>query len=148
MQYLYEDITSVNPTKLNYEILGSGIQKELLGINYEQSDQELYINFGSELSLEEKGILDYIVVHHVTSFPILDFNMELFFHRFAETFDVLERLEFSRLAPSFTAELQFFNFTEIKQLRDYLVAEGHLTQINANKITSLFAEQNIDLDAF
>jgi hypothetical protein len=148
MQYLYEDITSVNLTKLNYEILGSGIQKELLGINYEQSDQELYINFGSELSLEEKGILDYIVVHHVTSFPILDFNMELFFHRFAETFNALERLQFAKMAPSFTSELQFFNFAEIKQLRDYLVSTLQLSIINANKITSLFAEQNIDLDAF
>jgi hypothetical protein len=148
MIYNYNDIIDVNITKLNFEILGSGIQTELNSINYEQENQILSLNFNAELSLQDKGTLDYIIAHHVIAFPILDFNLELFFHRFAEEFNTLERLQFSRSAPSFTAELQFHNFAEVKQLRDYLIAQGQLSQVNADKITALFAEQDINLDEF
>lgn len=150
MKYYYDNMVIVpNLDQLTVEILASLMtNKSLISLRWEQNTRQLSTDFEIELSIEDKIILDSIVLGHDPDFSINQFNLNLFFYRFAQEFDAIQRLQFSRLAPSFTAELQFLNFTEVKQLRDYLVSEGSLSQIDADKITSLFAEQNINLDEF
>lgn len=77
-----------------------------------------------------------------------NFNSDIYLHRLAEEFTALERLVLAKEVPSFISELQFKNFAEIKVLRDYLVSEEIITQNQADTLTALFAEQNIDLDDY
>ena len=63
-------------------------------------------------------------------------------------FDAIERMDFAKLAPSFMTEITYYNFPEIKQMRDHLVSTSDISQADADTITGLFAEQNIDLDSY
>jgi len=146
-EYTYEKI--VNLDKLVIEIQ-TVLSLNLSGADgcLHTDDEELKVCVNEALNPTQKATLDGIISAHTTSFPEMDFNMQLFFTRFAETFTVVERLEFSKLAPSFTSELQFFNFPEIKVLRDYLLSQEQISPTQADQITALFAEQDIDLDSY
>ena len=78
--------------------------------------------------------------------PIPEFSVEMFLYRLAEEFDVLQRMNLAGVAPSFTSELQFQNFEGIKEILDYLLSTSEITQETVDKITSLFLEQNVDLN--
>ena len=78
--------------------------------------------------------------------PIPEFSVEMFLYRLAEEFDVLQRMNLAGVAPSFTSELQFQNFEGIKEILDYLLSTSEITKETVDKITSLFLEQNIDLN--
>jgi hypothetical protein len=77
-----------------------------------------------------------------------NFDSNIFLHRLSEEFNTLERLILSKEVPNFITELQFHNFAEIHLLRDYLVSEQLITQDQADTLTALFTEQNIDLDSY
>ena len=90
----------------------------------------------------DSTIRDFIIISIEGSFDV-----EVFLHRFGDEFSALERLQLSKLAPSFVTELQYENFAEIKMLRDYLVSQEQISQEQSERLTALFAEQNIDLDS-
>lgn len=77
-----------------------------------------------------------------------DFDASLYLSRLSEEFTALERLSLAKIAPSFISELQYKNFAEIKELRDYLLSTEEITQAQANTLTSLFSEQNINLEDY
>jgi len=151
MEYQYEKKVRID--KLYYEILKvlnldfGGKSTGYDGYLITEEDTLIVYSYAT-LTPTQKATLDAIIANHTLSFPEADFNIQLFFKRFAETFTVLERLEFAKLAPSFTSELAFFNFPEIKVLRDYLISEEAISPTQADQITALFAEQNIDLDSY
>jgi len=115
-------------------------------INTNGNDVSIYTN--DSLSAGDKTILDGIISAHTTSFPEADFNIEAFLLSFGNTFGVLARHQLAKKAPSFITELKFKNFAEIKAIRDYLVTQEEITQAQADTLTSIFAEQNIDLDSY
>jgi len=100
------------------------------------------------LDSTDEATLDGIVAAHTTIFPPGDFDSILFFEHFAAEFDTIERTELAQDAPNFVTELMFYNFHEIKEIRDFLLTAQKITQAQADRFTALFAEQDIDLDTF
>jgi hypothetical protein len=146
----YNYTKTINSDKLLLEI------EATLSITLNGTDGNIIVEDGDnvtintvvDLSAEDKTTLDGIVSAHTTAFPEADFSPELFLDRLGDTFNSIERLNLSKAAPSFVVELQYHNFAEIKVIRDYLVTNTDITQAQADSITSLFAEQSINLDNY
>lgn len=150
MIYEYTNIsTSPNLDKISYEVAGSPMtDKSMESGSWREDTQILELYFTNALSGEDKTILDAIVAGHTIAFPEMDFNIEQFLARFKEEFPALSRHALAKKAPSFLAEMQFRNFDAIKAIRDYLLSTEEITQTQADKITGLFTEQNINLDNY
>lgn len=145
--YTYEK--QVNSEKLMLEIIAS------LNLNLNGTDGNICVcsegcavNTIVALTSEQKTTLDGVIDAHTTSFPEQEFSEQGFITRFAEEFDTLERLEFCKHAPNFLAEMNFKNFHAIRELRDYLLTTEAITQLQADTITTIFAEQNIHLENY
>jgi hypothetical protein len=117
--------------------------------NLVEADETFRGKQGYEIIYETGGTVRLATSQEIIEATKEDvFSSEQFLHRLSQEFTTLERLTLSKLVPSFTSELQFHNFAEIHLLRDYLVSEQLITQAQADTLTALFAEQNIDLDSY
>ena len=147
MIYNYIAVNSPNLDNLEFTILSSTIAETYIYFNWDSVDQILKVHLNRELTIDEKLILDNIIDFPITKpEPIPVFSVETFLYRLSEEFDVLQRMNLAGVAPSFTSELQFQNFEGIKEILDYLLSTLEITQETVDKITSLFLEQNIDLN--
>ena len=145
----YNYTKTIRPHKLSLEIK-SALNLMLDGTdgNIQTNENNVIIMTNNPLTDTQKTTLDTVINAHTIDNSEIDFDSKLFSNRFAEEFTFIERMDLAKKAPNFAVALCYHIFAEIKQIRDYLLQNEEITEAQSNLITSLFAEQNIDLDSY
>lgn len=102
----------------------------------------------TDLSAEDKVILDNIVANHVSNFSEGDFDSTIYLLRLSQEFTALERKNLALVAPNFTLELKFKQFSACKTLIDDAYTNEYITEAQRDLLKSLFTEQNINIDNY
>lgn len=151
MEYLYTGIViAPNLIKLEGEIDSSAMtDKSIEWCRWDESSSELKLLFTNSLIAADKTILDGLVAVHDPAYPEGDFNVGLCLMRLSQDFTNIERMNLSKIAPTFIAKIQTKNFVELKEILDYLVETTlELPDSDRIKVKNILLEQGIDLNTY
>jgi len=80
--------------------------------------------------------------------PIQGFSTALFYRRMSEVLTIPQQTQLAQMAPNFMIALQVQDFTNVKQIMDYVVSQQPEAEAMDTIIRALLLEQGINLATF